>query len=155
MIARSWVSRCDCLWTENALWSCMDWDSSQMGWNGPGCSVGQFKHFISSAILVDIFCRFIPIFWRGIRRMSVGHCSDGVLDLQVQSFLEFYYSGFGVCIPHFCKGILNCIWTYGDLVCPQLYFLSYLAGIIPSSLPSLLSSPRCSCSGSSLSPGHI
>ena len=33
--------------------------------------------------------------------MSVGHCSDGVLYLQVQSFSEFYYSGFGVCIPRF------------------------------------------------------
>ena len=34
--------------------------------------------------------------------MSIGHCSNGVLDFQVQSFSEFYYGGFGVCVPHFC-----------------------------------------------------
>ena len=33
--------------------------------------------------------------------MSIGHRSDGVLDLRVQTFLEFYHSGFGVCIPCF------------------------------------------------------
>ena len=72
-----------------------------MGWSRPRCSVGQFERFVGSVILVNIFCHFIPIFWRGIRRTSIGHCSDGVLDLWVQSFLEFYYSGFGVCIPRF------------------------------------------------------
>ena len=55
----------------------------------------------------------------------------------------------------YCKGTLNCIQIYGDLVCPQLYLLSYLAGIVPSPCPSPLSSPCCNCSGSSLSPGHI
>ena len=72
-----------------------------MGWNRPGCSVGRFEHFISSTILVNIFCCFIPIFRRGIGRTSVGHCSNGVLDLRVQTFLEFYHHGFGVCIPRF------------------------------------------------------
>ena len=73
-----------------------------MGWSRPRCLVGQFECFVGSVILVDIFCHFIPIFRRGIRRTSIGHHSNGVLDLPVQSFSEFHYSGFGVCIPCFC-----------------------------------------------------
>ena len=87
----------------------MDWNSSQMSCSGPRCSVGQFERLIGSAILVNIFCCFIPIFQRGIGRMSIGHRSDGVLDLWVQTFSEFHHSGFGVCIPHFCYQIYKLV----------------------------------------------
>ena len=63
--------------------------------------VSQFKCFVSHTVLVDIFHSFVPSFWRGIGRMSIGHCGDGVLDLRIQSFPELYYCGFGIGVSHF------------------------------------------------------
>ena len=100
-IARSWARVCGWQGMENAWCSHSDRDCTGTGWSGSRCSVGQLECFVGSAILVDILHCFIPIFWRGIGGASIGHHSDSILDFQVQSFLELYYSGFGICVSCF------------------------------------------------------
>ena len=100
--SQNWMSMCNLLKTDYTLCRHLDWNQCRVDWDRSWCLVSQFKCFISCTVLVNIFHSFIPSFRRGIRRMSIGHCSNGVLDLQIQSFPELYYGGFGIGVSRFC-----------------------------------------------------
>ena len=112
--SQSWVSLCSLLKTDYALCSHSDWNWCRLDWGRPWCSVSQFKCFISCTVLVNIFHGFVPSFQRGIRRTPIGHCDDGVLDLQIQSFPELYYGGFGIGVPQ------TLLWWFWDQCIPLL-----------------------------------
>ena len=86
---------------ENALCSYLNGGWSGSIWSWSGCLVGQLKGFGGSAVLINIFCCFVPIFGGCVRGVSEGHRGDGVLDLWVKCLLELDYSSFGICIPCF------------------------------------------------------
>ena len=72
---------------------------SGTGSNGNGCSVGCFEGLVNSAVLINSPGCFVPVLQRGVEGTSVGHRSDGVLDLGVQSFRNFSTVVFGSVYP--------------------------------------------------------
>ena len=55
-----------------------------------------FKGLICGLVLVHIFCCFIPSIQGRVWRLSIGHHSDGILDLWIQSFSNLDHSSFWI-----------------------------------------------------------
>ena len=87
---------------EKALLNGTEGGGHRMGGSGHRSSVGQFEGFICHTVLVYTFSCFVPVFQGSIRQTSVGHHSNGVLDLGIQSLLEFHHSSLQICASCFC-----------------------------------------------------
>ena len=108
-VSRSWMGMRSWWRMENVLCNCLDGSWSSLNWSRSRCSVSQFKGFIGSMVLVDIFCNLIPAFRRSIGGASKSHGGYSVLDLGVEPLSELDYGRFQVCIPCFCYQLYQLI----------------------------------------------